>query len=69
MVEIVSIVLMIVGVYLIFGLVFGLIFIDTGLSKVDDGAQDTSWKFRLLIIPGLLVFWPLFAVKWWRKSR
>lgn len=62
--EVVSNIFFVIGLYLSIGLVFGLIFISLGLKNVDEGSIDTSWKFKLLLIPGMLVFWPLFLKKW-----
>ncbi len=62
--QVFSIVLTVIGVYMAIGLIFGLIFIDTGLKKVDKNAQEASRSFRLLILPGLLIFWPFFLKKW-----
>lgn len=62
--EVVSTLLLVVGIYLGAGFIFILMFIKSGLRKIDEGAIDTSWKFKLLIIPGLLVFWPIFLKKW-----
>lgn len=63
----VSIVLVMWLVYVIIGLVFTPIFMWKGLRKVDDGVVDSGWGFKVLIFPGMLVFWPIFANKW-RKS-
>lgn len=31
---------------------------------VDEGAHGSGWGFRLIIIPGIVVFWPLLLRKW-----
>lgn len=55
-----------VGVHLAVGLVFGLVFLVAGLERVDPTARGSSWRFRLLILPGLALLWPLMALRWVR---
>ena len=53
--------------YLFAGLLFAVVFVLVGVQRVDSGAR--GWHnigFRLIIIPGLCVFWPLFASRWLR---
>ena len=54
------------GVHLVFGLVFGLVFLVAGLERVDPASRGSSWRFRLLILPGLALLWPLMALRWAR---
>ncbi|MCG8372898.1 MAG: hypothetical protein MI700_05175, partial [Balneolales bacterium] len=60
----ISVILLVWGAYLVIGLVFSIVFISRGLSEVDEGAKGSKLGFKLLIIPGMLIFWPLFAKKW-----
>lgn len=64
MVEIVQLVLIIVGLYLVIGVVASVALHMRGLSKIDHGVKGTSVWFRLIITPGLIVFWPLMLSKW-----
>lgn len=65
--EIISILLMLLSAYLVIGILFSVLFIFMGLTKVDRGVEG-SWKlFKVLIFPGLVAFWPLFLIKW-RKA-
>ncbi|MEM1120855.1 MAG: hypothetical protein AAGJ18_10435 [Bacteroidota bacterium] len=57
------------GLYLLLGFVFSLLFLWKGLEKVDEGAKGTSRFFKLLLVPGLCVFWVLFLKKWWRTTK
>lgn len=53
--------------YLFAGLLFSLVFVLFGVQRVDPGAR--GWHnlgFRVIIIPGMCVFWPLFATRWLR---
>lgn len=56
------------GVYLALGAVFGLIFVFRGVDAIDPAAHGSSWRFRLLIVPGCAVFWPWLAQRWARKA-
>ncbi len=62
---VISLVFGVLGVYLVLGFCFGLFFIWRGVQQVDTDASNTSMWFRLLILPGMLVFWPLFMWKWY----
>ncbi|MDX2247225.1 MAG: hypothetical protein SF052_10635 [Bacteroidia bacterium] len=61
---IVSFVFMLLGLYLLAGLVFGVYFVFKGVEKIDEGAQGTRWGFRLLILPGTIALWPILLRKW-----
>ena len=39
-------------------------FLLRGIKKVDKGAHGGSIGFYIIIIPGVIVFWPLLSVKW-----
>ena len=67
--NIVLILINIAGLYLLLGLVFTLLFLWKGLTKVDEGAKGTSWFFKLLIFPGMCLFWVLFLRKWIKSAR
>jgi hypothetical protein len=60
----VYIILAMVALYLLAGLVFAIPFVIKGVSKIDEGAQGSTWGFRIIIIPGVIVFWPLLLKKW-----
>lgn len=50
--------------YFAIGLVFGVVFVLRGVSRIDTAAQRASWGFRLIILPGAVAFWPLLARRW-----
>ena len=60
----VSIILTIAGGYLLLGFLFAILFLSKGITKVDEAAIDSSWGFRLLILPGTICFWPVLLRKW-----
>lgn len=55
--------------FLLAGLLFGLAFALIGVQRLDPAARQ--WPnpgFRLLLLPGMSVLWPLFVVRWWRGT-
>ena len=66
---IVSVFLVAITAYLIAGIVFTIFFQAKGLSKIDEGVHGSSWGFRIIIIPGCIVFWPVLLKKWMKITR
>jgi hypothetical protein len=60
----VTILLLSSAIYLAFGLLFAIPFLLKGVDTVDEGAHGSGIGFRLIIIPGIAVFWPLLLKKW-----
>ena len=58
----------ILGVYLAVGLLFGVIFAFAGAKVIDPGAVKSTRGFKLLIIPGCAIFWPMLLRRWLSKS-
>ncbi len=56
-------------VYFGIGLFFAIFFLVKGIGKIDAGAKDSSWRFRLLMLPGSAAFWPLLLQKWLKASQ
>jgi len=52
------------AVYVSFGLVFAVPFVWLGVQRLDSEAHGSGIGFRLLILPGVAVFWPMFAYRW-----
>lgn len=52
------------GLYVGIGLVFALLFVTLGVSRVDPAAQGAPWGFRLIILPGTIALWPVMLLKW-----
>lgn len=53
------------GIYGLVGLVFAPFFVLVGAARLDASVRQSSWGFRLLIVPGVVAFWPLLAWRWW----
>jgi hypothetical protein len=54
------------GFYLICGLAFAVPFAVFGVGKIDTHAAHGTWGFRLLIIPGTMLLWPMLAWRWFK---
>ena len=61
---IISLLLIAIATYLLAGMVFTIFFQAKGLSKIDDGVHGSSVGFRIIIIPGCIVFWFVLMKKW-----
>lgn len=56
-------ILLIFGIYLAVGLLFGIFFAWKGVKLLDPVADDSSFTFRLLVIPGATALWPVLLIK------
>ena len=54
-------------IYLGSGILFGILFIWKGLSTVDENAKNSSIYFKLIIFPGVVLFWPRLLANWINK--
>ena len=59
----------IIGLYSLIGLIFGLAFISKGCVVVEPAAKGSSFRVRLLLLPGGIGLWPLLLVKWISSRR
>ena len=64
-----NIAFIIIPVYLICGLVFAIAFLIKGIAVVDEGAHGSGIGFRIIILPGVIVFWPLLLKKWMKAVK
>jgi len=63
----VEIILIIVAVYLLVGVLFVIPFLMKGLNKIDEGTHGSTIGFKIIIIPGVIVLWPVLLSKWMRR--
>ncbi|MDX1477716.1 MAG: hypothetical protein R3301_08395 [Saprospiraceae bacterium] len=56
------------GAYLLIGVVFAVWFVVRGVTNVDPGVRGSSVVFRLLLLPGSVLLWPVLLGKW-RKAK
>jgi hypothetical protein len=54
------------SVYLMIGACIALLFVTFGVARVEPSAKGGSLLFRLLIVPGATLLWPLIATRWIR---
>ena len=50
------------------GAVVCVLFLFIGIDRVDPAAHD-AYAFRPLLIPGILVIWPLVLWRWWSLEK
>lgn len=48
------------------GLLFAAAFVWVGVERLDTQARGAGIGFRLLVLPGVAAFWPLFLQRWAR---
>ncbi len=53
-----------VAAYLACGLVFAIPFLARGAARIDPGAREGTWGFRLMVLPGVVALWPLLLRRW-----
>jgi len=53
-------------VYAGLGLLFAAPFVCVGVQRLDSEAHRSGIGFRLLILPGVAAFWPMFLYRWTR---
>ena len=75
-IAIAQILIHLVSVYFIAGFIFAIPFLIFGVQRLDVSAK-WEWGFwkifdgiglRLLILPGICAFWPLFVMRLWRRK-
>ncbi len=66
--ETVMILFYIAAIYLSFGFLFMIPFVIKGINKIDEGAHGSSIGFRIIMIPGVIVFWPVLLRKWMKAK-
>ena len=66
---IVQFILILVLIYLGLGVLFVIPFLIKGISKVDEGVHGGTTGFKIIIIPGVIVFWPVLLKKWLRVKN
>ncbi len=53
-----------VGIYCAIGLGVALAFLLLGIARADASAKGSRWTFKLTILPGLVLLWPVILVRW-----
>ena len=63
-----AVILLIGKGYLLIGLAVAAVFLSVGMQRID-GNADGAWVFRPLLVPGVLLIWPLVLWRWRVLSR
>ena len=66
---IIEVILIVVGIYLLLGGLFVIPFLMKGLAKIDERANGSTIGFKIIIIPGVIVFWPVLLSKWMKNRN
>lgn len=69
MAEIVSIGLILAGIYVLVGLGLAIFWTIKGLELVDETAAGATKGFKAIIFPGLVAFWPWILRKWMQGKQ
>jgi hypothetical protein len=64
-----SAIVLVAEVYLALGLLFALAFTCFGVGRIDPAARGSGIGFRLLIVPGSTMLWPLLLRRWLRREQ
>jgi hypothetical protein len=51
------------GAYAALGALFAVLFLWLWVGRQDKAAAHASWGFRVLVFPGVVLFWPLFLAR------
>jgi len=69
MTVLVSAIFLVLTIYLIAGVLFAIFFLIKGIEKIDPAAHGSGWGFRLIILPGTIVLWPVLLNKWTKAKQ
>jgi hypothetical protein len=59
----------IVVTWLAAGLLVGVFFLAFAVGRVVEGAAGSSPMFRLMMLPGAALLWPVLLFRWFRAAR
>ncbi|MEO8505883.1 MAG: hypothetical protein ABI609_18450 [Acidobacteriota bacterium] len=54
------------AVYGLLGLLFAVPFVWRGVDRIDSSAHGAGWGFRIVVVPGVILLWPLLLERWQR---
>ncbi|NQY06159.1 MAG: hypothetical protein HRT68_08255 [Flavobacteriaceae bacterium] len=63
MLLVIKILLISMVIYFGIGLLFSIYFFLKGAAKIDPLIKDSSWKVRLLLMPGAMITWVFLFAK------
>ena len=59
-----ALILALVRVWLWVGAAVAALFLTIGIGRIDEDARG-AWIFRPLLVPGILLIWPMVLWRWW----
>jgi hypothetical protein len=62
-----AVALWLAGIYAAAGVLFAAVFVTVGIGRVDPVAQNAPLGFRLIVLPGCALLWPLLLGRWMRS--
>ena len=62
--EIAKVVVAVFEAYAVAGLAFAVVFLPRAVARLDPRVAGAPKTLRLLILPGIVALWPLFAWRW-----
>jgi hypothetical protein len=66
--EIAQVIVGVFEAYALAGLGFAMLFLPRGVVHLDPRVAGAPRTLRLLILPGVVALWPLFAWRWFSSS-
>jgi hypothetical protein len=54
----------VLSLYAGMGLAFAVPFLIRGVERIDSQARGSGLGFRLIVLPGVVAFWPLLLRRW-----
>ena len=54
----------IIGIYLVLGILFAVLFLFIRLEKSDPAAAGSTKGFKAIILPGVILMWPTLLKRW-----
>ena len=66
--DVATLIVAIVRIYLALGLAFAIVCSGWLLPRLDPSARGGSWAFRVIVLPGLTLLWPMLLVRIARRK-
>lgn len=63
----VTVMLYLMATYLIAGVLFTFPFQWKGMNKIDEGVHGSTIGFRIIIVPGCILLWPVLWRRWVKR--
>ena len=54
--------------YLLAGILFSIFFYLKGATRIDEGIKGAPWHFKLILFPGVVLFWSVLLFKLLKRS-